>query len=343
MKQYNSQYFKYIALDKQLGEIQDITCYVEQGGTIEYNSLTSLKASCDIPISLDINEKLNLDAIRIYEVLNGTERPLGTFLIANPSANFTDSIQSTSCVGYSTLWRINANTPSGKFYLPKGTNCINEIKRILDTLGYEYDISESEGTTSTNREWEIGTSYLDIINDLLTVVNYTSLYVDEMGNYIAKPYVLPNDREIELTLDEDDVDNVLEQHLVSEIDLFNIPNKFIRYCSSSPELALYAEYENVYGETGTNNTWTQVDAQEVQDVANYDTLYEMCKKACADANSIYHKVQIATAIQPISTYMSTIQLHQYQVNDKYSCTSFVIHLETGGSLEMNLRKIISII
>ena len=85
------------------------------------------------------------------------------------------------------------------------------------------------------------------------------------------------------------------------------------------------------------------ESAEVQDVADYDTLYEMCKKACADANSIYHKVQIATAIQPISTYMSTIQLHQYQVNDKYSCTSFVIHLETGGSLEMNLRKIISIV
>ena len=133
MKQCNSQYFKYIALDKQLREIQDITPYVEQGGTIEYNSLTSLKASCDIPISLAINEKLNLDAIRIYEVLNGIERPLGTFLIANPSANFTDSIQNTSCVGYSTLWRISSNTPSGKFYLPKGTNCINEIKRILDT------------------------------------------------------------------------------------------------------------------------------------------------------------------------------------------------------------------
>lgn len=338
MRAYNKQSFKYIALNKQFEELQDISAYVEDGGLIEYNSLTRLKASCTIPVSLSINEKLNLDAIRIYEVLNSEETCLGTFLISTPRSSFDDSIQSIECTGYSTLWRISNNTPSNRYYVSKETNCIAEVKRILTGLGYAFYIADSEGTTSTNREWPIGTSYLDIINDLLKVVNYTSLFVDVMGNYIAEPYVLPQDREVGLILDEDDIDNSIEPVQSNELDLFNVPNKFIRYCSSDPTVSLYAVYENTDGITGTSNTWVNTDVQEVQDVANYDTLYALCKRDCASAISIYNKVQVTTAIQMIPTYMATIQLNHYQAEGKYSCTSFAITLEVGGSQEMNLRK-----
>lgn len=339
MNIYNEQSFTYIALDKNLQEIADISHLVESGGTIEYNSLTTLKANCNLPISLGIDEQLDLDGVRVYMTLNGTKSCLGTFLIANPTSKFESCVQSMDLTGYSTLWRLSVNSPSGKYFVAKGTNAIAEIKRILISLGYAFDIPDCEKTTSIDREFDYGTSYLDMINELLEVVNYTSLYCDVYGKYHASAYVLPHERDIDWNIEEENIE--IEQ--TSDLDRFNIPNKFIRWCSSSPSVSLYAEYEQTYGETGTNNTWTQVDAQEVTDVADYDTLYEICKKACCEANSKYHKLTISTVIQPIPTYMATIYLKHYQSEGKYTCTSFTMQLETGGSQEMNLRRTITIV
>lgn len=338
MKIYNTQSFKYMALNKQLKELQDITAYVEDGGMVEYNSLTRLKASCTIPITLDINEQLGLDAVRIYYVLNDEESCLGTFFISTPTSTYDDNSQSIECTGYSTLWRISNHAPSTKYYVALGTNCVAEIKRILTQLGYAFSIPDYAGTTSTNREWDIGTPYLDIINDLLDVVNYTSLYVDVMGVYIAEPYILPQDRIVDIELNEKDIDNILEPLQVNELDIFNVPNKFIRYCASDPSIALQAVYENTDGVTGTYNTWVNTDVKEVKDVADYDTLYQLCKRDCADAISIYNKVQINIDIQMLPTYMPTVQLKHYKAQGKYTCTSFTISLEVGGIQQMNLRK-----
>lgn len=340
MQTFNEQSFKYIALDKQLNELVDITAYVEEGGSIEYNSLSTLKANCNIPISLGAEETLNLNAIRIYEVLNKVETCLGTFLISTPASSYDNAIQNVDCTGYSTLWRLNSNTPSDRYFVAQGTNAVAEVKRILDSLGYEYDIAESTKTTSVNVEWDYGTSWLTIINDLLAAINYTSLCVNAMGVYIATDYVLPEDKEPDITLNEDDLDNILEPKQNNELDLFNIPNRFVMYVNNA-ETNLCAIYERTYGETGTDNTWVNTYVESVSDAADYDTLYAMCKKKSAESVSIYNKVQISTAITMLPTYMPTIELNHYKAIGKYQCTSFTIDLSVGGSMDLNLRKVVT--
>ena len=127
IKQYNNQSFKYVALTKALEPIKDISYCIEEGGTIEYNSLTRLKSNCKIPLSIRSDEVLTLNAIRIFHVLNGTEECLGTFLIATPVSEFEGDVQSIECIGYSTLWRIANNSANTKYYVPEGTNCIAEV------------------------------------------------------------------------------------------------------------------------------------------------------------------------------------------------------------------------
>lgn len=341
MNSYNTQSFKYIALDKNLNAIRDISACVEDGGTVDYNSLTRLKASCNIPVSLSPYEVLNLYAVRVYHVLNDVEECLGTFLISTPESTFEDDIQNIECTGYSTLWRISNNSPDGRFYVPLGTNCVAEVKRILTMLGFSFSIPDSTKTTSTNREWEIGTYYLDIINDLLDVAGYTSLYVDTLGNYVAAEYILPEDRTIDLVLNENDINSMIEPTQISTLDKFNVYNKFIFYVNN-PELDLYAIYERLEGETGTDNVPVNTYVEEVSDVADYDTLYTKCKQKNADSLSIYNKVEVNTAIQMMPTYMPTISLRHYQSRGKYTCTSFTIPLDVGGSMTLNLRRSVSV-
>lgn len=340
MQAYNKHYFRYEALDKNLENPIDITYYVEDGGTVSYNALTRLKASCSLKVVVPTSETLELEAIRIYSILNDHEECIGTFYNKTPSSSFNGEIQEIEPTCYSTLIRISSNSPDGRYYVPKGTNAIAEVKRILERLGYGYDIPNCTKTTSTDKEFELGTYYLDIINYLLDVVNYTSLYVDVYGNYISKPYILPQDRMPDIILDEDEIDNVIEPMQNNLLDTLNIPNKFIRYCNSDPTLDLYAVYENTEGITGTRHTWVNTDCQEVQDAADYDTLYDQCKKACAEATSIYNKVEMSTGLQILPPYMPIVQLNHYQAQGKYTCTSFEISLTTGGSTNLSMRKVV---
>lgn len=341
MKSYNTQSFKYIALDRNLQPIRDISAYVEDGGTVEYNSLTRLKANCTITVSLSSEEVLNLYAIRIYNCLNDLEECLGTFIISTPDHKFEEDLQTIECVGYSTLWLISNNSPSSRYYVGKGTNCIAEVKRILTMLGFSFSIADCDKTTSTNREWQLGSYYLDIINDLLDTAGYTSLYVDVLGSYKSAPYVLPEDREIDLILNKNDIDSMIEPTQISTLDKFNVYNKFILYVNN-PELDLYAVYERTDGDTGTNNAPVNTYVEELQDISDYDTLYGKCKQKSADSVSIYNKVQISIATRMIPTYLATISLRHYQSRGKYSCTSFSIPLEVGGSMDISLRRLVSI-
>ena len=342
MNNYNIHYFKYYALDKNLNNPRDITHLVESG-KVSYNSLSRLKASCTLSLSLSTDEVLDLPAVRIYSCMNGQDECIGTFFNKVPETTYDGQLQEISPTCYSTLVRLSSNSPSNRYYVPRGTNAVAEVKRILDSFGYNYDIPDNTKTTSTDKEFPLGEYYLDIINYLLDVVNYTSLYVDVYGNYVATPYELPYDREIDLELNENDIDNIIEPVQKHTLDTLNIPNKFIRYCSSDPQTDLFAVYEYTDGPTGTMNTWTNTDCQEVNDVADYDTLYAMCKKACAESTSIYDKVEVTIAFKMLPTYMPTVYLNHYQAKGKYNCTSFDMELETGGAVTLNLRKSVVIV
>lgn len=336
MQQYNTHYFEFYDISSYLSQPKKIECI--EGGSISYNSLDSLKISASLTVNISKDEVFSAKKIRIYCIINGISSLLGTFLVATPSSEFEVQVQSIDVTCYSTLWPVKVNKCEGRYFISKGTNVVNEVKRILVNYGYTVNIPDSIKTTSVDQEFCIGTSYLEIINSLLDSIGYSSLYEDLEGNYCAREYILPENRVAEVIYDSDDIDNILETKCKSELDLFNIPNKFIRYVND-PEVELAAIYTNTYGVTGTESTAIiNVDAQEVRDVADYDTLYLLCKKAAAEATSVYHKVTIYTAINPAHLYLNCIQLNHYKCRGKYIETSWEIELSTGGTMTHNLRE-----
>lgn len=339
MQQYNTHYFKYYALDSNMANPTIINC-IEDGGTVSYNSLDSLKTSASLKASLSTDEIFNVKRIRIFSVMNEVELPCGTFLVATPTSDFENVLQGIDVTCYSTLWPVKADKPENRYFVPKGTNVVNEVKRILSRFKYEVIIPESTKITSIDKEWELGKSFLEIVNDLLQSINYTTLYVDFYGNYRAVPYILPSERIVEITYNEEDIDNILEPRAKSELDLFDIPNKFVRYVNS-PEVDIKAVYVNTYGITGTDQTGIiNTDIQKI-DASDYDTAYTLCKKAAEEATSIYHKVTIYTAINPTHLFLNCIQLNHYQCRGKFVETSWDIELNTGGTMTHNLREVIA--
>lgn len=341
MQQYNPvnvQYFNFYSVDKNNQIIEQLKC-VEEGGKISYNSLDSLKMSASINVSLGIEEEFNVSRLKITCVTNGEEEICGIFLVSSPSSAKKVGMQNIDVTCYSLLWPLKADGPDYRYFVPQGTNAANEVKRILDKFDIPYIITDSEKTTSKGIEWEIGKSYLDIINDLLESINYTSLYITLEGTLKAVPYILPSKRKVEIIYDEDDVLNILEPTLKSELDLFNVPNKFVRYVND-PVLDLKATYINTIGITGTETTGITTTSFEAVEASDYDTLYEICKKAAETATSVYHKLTFYTAINLQHLFMNCIQVNLLGVNTKVVETSWELELKSGGSMEHNVREVI---
>ncbi|MGL5766014.1 MAG: hypothetical protein ACRCX8_10280 [Sarcina sp.] len=339
---YNIEYFKYHLLDNRNNFIKELDNVTKCN--IAYVALSNaLKQSATIEMNLDTNEALNINnRIRVIHHLNGLENPLGTFLLSTPVEKVYKHNKTVSIECYSVLWLLNANKTTTRYYVPRGTNAVNEVKRLL--AGFEYNLVDSIKTTSTDREWEIGTPYVQICNDLLNTINYTSLYPLADGSIASRPYIMPEDRVIQHTYDESDPNNRLEIDLTNELDYYDVPNIFVRYVSNPETPNLVATYENnnPNSPTSTANRPKNVNALEVMDISDIQTLFDICKKECSEATNKYNKIEFRTAINPAHAFMDCIYINLNGITDKFIETRWEIDCTTGGTMIHHARKVVTV-
>lgn len=337
--------FRYELLDKNDVHIKDISTITRC--VVRYSSLSQLKTSAEISMREDNSINYQTDRIRPICIISkgnqSMEFPLGIFLISSPSRGIKNTMITREMQLYSKLLLYSEDRVDNRYYVTKGTNVIAEVKRLLGTP--KLTIPDSAYTTSTNREWEIGTSKLSIINDLLDSANYTSLRVDVDGYFIAEPYVLPSDREVEIEY-VDDIKSVLSPNMAEKLDLFNIPNKFIGYTNDPDAPALRSVYTNSNPESITSTTYTgrtKVEPIEVLDTVSQSVLDEMVLRAAYNASQVYSHVEFETAIMPIHDYMNVIYLkHKDILQGKYTETNWEINCKAGTYMKHTARKVVSI-
>lgn len=314
---------------------------------VRYSSLSQLKISAEISMREDVSVNYQTDRIRPICIISkgnqSMEFPLGIFLISSPNRDIKNTMITREMQLYSKLYLYSEDRVDTRHYVTKGTNVIAEVKRLLGTP--KITIPDSAYTTSTNREWEIGTSKLEIINDLLDSANYTSLRVNPDGYYVAEPYVLPSDREIDIEY-VDDIKSVLSPNMTERLDLFNVPNKFIGYLNNPDAPVLRSVYTNTNPESITSTTYTgRVKAEliEVLDVVNQSVLDEMVLRSAYNASQIYSHVEFETAIMPIHDYMNVIYLkHKDILQGKYTETNWEIECKAGTYMKHIARKVVMI-
>lgn len=338
---FNEEYFKYRLL-KVDGSTFDLRCV--ESAVVDYDSESLLKQNATIQISQAHSESLNIkDKLQIIHVLNGVETPLGTFLMSTPSKDLFQSYKTYTIDCYSTLWLLSIDKVDNRYLVPRGTQIVKEIRRIMEGFKHPINITDSTSSTNVDIEFTIGTSYLTIINELLKVINYTSLYVDAEGVYTAIPYVEPKLRTIEFIYSEDDLANTLMPYCRQEIDRFDVHNKFIRYVNN-PTVQLVAVYENNNPQsiTSTVNSPLNTSCEEVKDATDLQTLYDICKRDCIEVNSNFSTVEIETSINPKHLFDNCIHVKLNTLDSKFIEKQWHIECISGGSMTHTMKEVVEI-
>lgn len=181
------------------------------------------------------------------------EIPWGTFLLESAKEQWRDTgrVWSLSMLDRTTV--PSQDVVDESFAVPAGTTILSQVAAILASSG-EYVAVDSSVTLATqgNMVWETGTSKLKIINDLLDVAGYNSLWMDGWGNFQLTPRVLPADRSIKyelLDLPRELVDgpkSIYSSSWTRERDSFGVPNKVIavQAAGGDDEEALVGQWTN---------------------------------------------------------------------------------------------------
>ena len=310
--------------------------------SIQWQSLTQLKNSAKIEMLSDEAIDYINDRIKVYATLNGTQFPLGVFLLCS-SDKVTNVISIRDCECYSLLQLLLDRKLEEKLQVVAGTNVINEVIRLIGDTG-DYSIPSSDKTLLGEKIYEINTSYLEVINDLLDTVNYTPLYCDLNGVYTSKPYVLPQNRTHNLIF-RADLATLVKPQIVDSLDIFNVPNVFTVYTDSIDIPPMRYTYVNDRPDsiTSTVNRNRRICTSEKVEATSIDDLVEKAKKMCDEANSKFAHLELEVALRSdLNLYDDCIWVKLNDIDSKYILYNVSYNCKVGETMKIKLRKVVDL-
>ena len=337
--------FRYIIMRNgaDYGEIFPI-----QGASLRMDGNANIKTSLSGEFA-DPGDAVNwlTDEIRPEMVIDGITHRLGIFLPTTVENEENETTKSVKVEAYDRCWLVENNYTETSKYFASGVNYIDAVESLLTACGIA--LISAVPTTATlaeaREDWNIGTSYLEIVNQLLSEINYNPLWFDKDGLAILEPASQPSAENIDHVLDMEDIGSLMYPTLNRKTDVFSSPNVFICVCSNADKSGpLVARSENTNPQSPLSIPRRGRRIATVVNVNNIASLTEL--QAYAD------RIRNESMITGETISVSTGLLQGYGVGDvtalKYNDSVFAVcaerswtmDLQTGGVMQHTLEKVV---
>ena len=298
------------------------------------------------------SDLLNLDTID-YRVTpwmclmmpNGKEAKwaLGKFIIY-PSMEMEDDLSMVQISGFD-LGKIALDDKSlSRTFVDSTSLYTTAISALLDSIYTRTDVTTSESLKSFPQEWDIGTSKLQIVNDLLTGINYNPLHFNEYGVAVCNPHVSSMLKTIDFSYFANE-QSIIVDGLKLASDKYDIPNKWVRY-TENPEVSyLISTYTNDDPDSPYSTVSrgrTIVDADVVDDIADQSTLDDYVLRVALESMQTTEQFEFSTLNMPGHGFQECLYIDVpiYNIQGKYIETAWEMELETGGTMSHVCERVI---
>lgn len=278
--------------------------------------------------------------------LNGVETPLGVFQTATPS-RATDRYNTVVQIeAYDRCWRLQNQRTENILHIAAGTSYITKIRQMLTEAGIGLVIAApSTATLQTDREdWEIGTTYLAIINQLLAEINYSDVWFDGSGIAHLEPYEQPSADRIDHAYSYNDVVHAqpIGPDHNDETDIFNAPNVFVRICSNpdlDADMVATAVNESPTSSTSTfKRKMRIVDVQRVDNIASQDELQAAADRARNESMLAARTITFQTLNEPGHGVGDIISIDDPELAGIYEETGWSLTMATGQMMQHTAKR-----
>ena len=212
--------------------------YPAQGGTpkVKMNGSSAIKADLSGNF-IDPGDSVSwlADEIRPELIIDGTAYPLGIYMPASIRQTETDTERYLNITAYDRCWRVRDVKTEDLLHFDAGTPYLTAVQQLLTACGIALiSVVPCAAAFAEDREdWNIGTDYLSIVNQLLSEINYNPLWFNAEGLAILEPASVPTAANIEHTLDDTDIRSLILPSSSRETDIYKAPNVFVAVCSNA--------------------------------------------------------------------------------------------------------------
>ena len=281
---------------------------------------------------------------RIIAIIDGKEKSLGVFL-PQTYEKITDSkTPYYNVTGYDKSILAKNDCITSRASLAAGTSYIDQITSLLISCGIANVIADvSTATLQTTREdWDIGTSKLKIINQLLSEISFRSVEMDANGAAKLKRYEPTSAANIDHTYREGSA-SLISQNTAVTSNIFDIPNIWTATISNA-DLATDLTYtytnDNPLSKTSTVYTGqNKVKVLSFDNIATQTDLENAVKKqAFSDMQGI-ETISFRTAITADHGANDTVALYINDFSGIVEETSWEINLDAATMTHIGKRAV----
>jgi len=299
-------------------------------GTFKYNPLVDIFKDELVPII----------------TIDGVEYKYGVYRVGTCSERFNIAgVEYLAIESYDRGFLLTQYKTETILYLEAGTNYITAIEELLAAAGISLVISTPTASVlQTDREdWNVGTKYVEIVNNLLSEINYDNVWFNSDGYAILKPYTTPTAERISHIYDGTTELSVLARECDSETDVFGKPNVFVAVISNADldgPMTATAENRSPFSVLSTVNRGMRVtEVCRVDNIASQSELQSYINNIRDQSMSGTETTTIKTAIMPGHGIGDVIALNHPNIQGIFKESAWYIILEAGQMMTHKLKRV----
>lgn len=279
--------------------------------------------------------------------VDGTDHKYGVYRVGTLSKRYTIAgIEYNNIESYDRCFLLDQMKTETVLHLASGTNYIAAVEQLLAGAGITQIISiPTTATLSTDREdWDVGTKYITIVNQLLSEINYNSVWFNADGYAMLQPYIAPSASHIDHIYDGTTELSVLAPECESETDIFDKPNVFVAIVSNAdldePMIAT-AENNNPLSTLSTVTRGMRVtQTYKVDNIASQAELQTYINNVRDKSVTGTETVSIRTAIMPGHGIGDVIALNHPKAQGVYKESAWYVTLAAGQMMTHKMKKVV---
>lgn len=314
----------------------------------------SVKCDSDAEVKLSLSGEFVLNIqnpnwlkarIKPYLIIGGKESSLGEYLISQAD-DCTDKkgLKFWQIKGMD-LGRIPQRSRTEKRVLfQAGQRYTDIVQSILLELGISRIIAiQSDATLKNDRaDWEIGTSWIKIINSLLAEINYQSLWFDTEGNARIQPHRQVDGTVIDHRYESGELSQIKPQVDISS-DIYKAYNVFTAMVSSpeyeEPMIAVSVNDIPTSRISTVNIGRVQAPIEKLDDIANQEELQKYVDNLRFQSMCSTETISFRTALNQHQV-RDIVSIHHPQASGIYQETQWKMTLSFDGEMTHTAQRVV---
>lgn len=303
---------------------------------------TSLSGSFVVPNTVD----LITDRIRPVLIVDGIEHAMGIFNVTTDGLSVSESgVRSTHVEGYDNGLLLRRYTILSRqdAYIAAGTRydaAINALCVKAGITSLQMDATDAV-IAETREDWEIGDNLLTVVNDLLSEINYRSIWFDRNGTAHAEEYRRISTRTPD-HIYKADRESIIKRGYAKETDIWSNYNVFTAVVSS-------ADLDTPLVATASNtNESSKLSVQKrgriaapvvrLNNIASQTELQQYVNNLLYKAMMTNETVTVETALAPEHEVYDAVQLSGTEIDGLYEEIGWEMELGYNGTMTHTLRR-----